>query len=79
MHLRFALRRARPGNHDHLVAADADIADGDDGVFGLEGAARELVGLRDAQYFMHPFHQLDQPRIHLAAADHAQHDALRAG
>ena len=49
------------------------------GVVGLEGAAGQLVGLRDAQHFVHAVHQLDQPRIDLAAADDAEHDARRAG
>ena len=31
----------------------ADVADRDDGVLGLEGAARQLVRLGDAQHFVH--------------------------
>ena len=46
LHLLLGLGRARPGHHDHLVAADAQIADGDHGVVGLEGAAGELVRAR---------------------------------
>jgi hypothetical protein len=34
MHLRFALREHGPGDHDHFIAADPQIADRDDGVFG---------------------------------------------
>ena len=78
LHLLFGLGRARSGHHDDLVAADAHVADGEDGVFGLEGAAGELVRLGDAQHFVHAVQQLDQARIDLAAADHAEHGARRA-
>ena len=49
VHLLVCLGRARAGHDDHLVAADAHIADRHDRVFGLERAARELVRLRDPQ------------------------------
>ena len=61
--LLLGLGRARPGHHDDLVAADPDIADGDDGVLGLERAARELVGLGDPHHLVHAVEHLEQPRV----------------
>ena len=78
MHLVLGLRRARAGHDDDLVAADADFADGEDGVVGLEGAAGELVGLADAQHFVDAVEHLDEARVDLAAADDAEHGARGA-
>jgi hypothetical protein len=79
MHLRLALCRARAGDDDDFVAANAEIPNRDDGVFLLEGAARQLVRLSDAHDLVDTRHQLDQPRVDLAATHHAEHDARRTG
>ena len=67
-HLRLGLRRARAGHDDHLVAADAHVADGDDGALGLERPARELVRLGDPQHLVHAVEQLDQRRVGMPLA-----------
>ena len=51
----------------------------DDGVLRLERAAGQLVRLGDAQHLVDAVQQLDQPRVDLAAADHAEHRARGAG
>ena len=76
--LLFGLRRARAGHHDDLVAADPHVVDDDDGAFGLEGAARELVRLGDAKHLVHAVHHRNQRRIHFVRADDAEHGAIDA-
>ena len=46
---------------------------------GLKVRLASLYGWVMRTHLVHAGHQLDQPRIDLAAADHAQHDARRAG
>ena len=78
-HLRFALRRARAGHDDHLVAADAHVADRDHGAVRLERPARELVRLRDAQHLVDAVQHLDQRLVGMPLADRAEHRARDAG
>ena len=80
LHLLFGLGRTRAGHHDDLVAADAQVADRDDGVLRPERPARELVRLGDAQHFLDAFEHFEQARIPFpAATDGADHRAQRAG
>src|SRR6202022_3213747 len=52
--LLLALGGARTGHDDHLVAADADVADRDHRVVLLEGPAGELVGFGDPVDLLDP-------------------------
>ena len=78
-HLLVGLRRAGAGHHDHFVATDPHIVDGDDGVFRLERAAGALVGLGDAQHLVHAVKELDELLLDLVGADDAEHRPRGAG
>ena len=58
--LLLGLGRARARHDDHLVAADAHVADRDDRVLRLERAARELVGLGDPHDLLHAVEHFEQ-------------------
>src|SRR5262245_61560231 len=75
-HLLLVLGRARAGHDDHLVAADADVADGDHGVVRLEGPARQLVRRRDAQHLVDTLEHLDQAGLGVSRSDGAEDGAL---
>ena len=78
--LLLGLRRTGPGHDDDLIAADAHVADRDDGAFGLERAAGQLVGLGDPHHLADAVEHLEQPRIQMAVvADRTQHRAADAG
>ncbi len=47
-------------------------------VFRLEGAARALVGLGDAQHLVHAVEDADQLRVDFVRTDDAQHGAGRS-
>ena len=58
---------ARASGDDHFGAADAHAsAKIDDRAFGLERAAGELEGLRDAHDFAHAFEKFDVAVIKIA-------------
>ena len=77
--LLLALRRARAGHDDHFVAADPDVADGDDRAVRLERAAGQLVRLGDPQHFVDAVEHLDQPVVGMPLPDRAEHRARDAG
>src|SRR6266850_1189196 len=73
VHLLIRLRRAGAGHDDHLVAPYSHVVDVDKGVLGLEGAARALVRLRDAEHLVDAVEDADQLGVDLVGADDAQH------
>ncbi len=77
-----ALDGARAGHDGNLVAADGGVGIGeaDDRVFFLEIAADQLVGLADADDFLHARHLVEGAGIKLGlVAGDADGGALRAG
>ena len=78
VHLLLRLRRARTGHDDHLVTADPDIVNGDDGVLRLEGAACALVRLRDAEHLVDAVEDPDQLGIDLVGTDDTEDRAADA-
>ena len=71
--LLLGLRRTGAGHDDHLIAANPQVVDRDDGVLGPIAAARPLVGLGDAHHLVDAFENADHFLVHFAGADHAEH------
>ena len=73
---------ARPGHHDHLIAADFDVADLNLRAGGFEMPAGELVRRDDAVAFLDARHDFELDRIDVAdrahAAEHGVHHPGRA-
>ena len=56
-----------------LVAANPDVADGDNRALRLERTARQLVGRRNPDHFVDSLEHFDERRIRMSLPDRAEH------